>query len=219
MLISVYGTLKKGFHNHGLVDGKYIKTTKISGYLMYDLGVPVAIPTNDPSKQILIEIYDVTKESLQKIRRLELGAGYKEINQPVDTYNTLMYIYNVPENIIKTWGGNLVPDGEWKEQKYINNLDDIELEYGLYKNDEEDMYDDWIDNDDWINDDDELIDYSVELNRLLGKDDAKDPNIPLYPLDPNIACECDLNGIKPSWVWDPNLLVWRCEKCNEIQEE
>lgn len=205
MYVAVYGTLKKGHGNHRLIEGRYIKTTKIANFKMFTTGsIPFAIPSNDPMDQIVVELYYVTPSSFKMMRQLELGAGYKEIIVSVDVVNATMWIYDDPR-IVKQWNLTEVPDGNWTlELEDAWEIDDIEIDL----DDDADI--EFGDGDD---DDD---DYLNDLDYIISKDDFYDKG--LEPLDPTIPCECSDQGIQPSWDWDKHLKAWRCEKCGETQE-
>jgi len=77
--IFVYGTLKKGGLNHGLIgrdpDNEFIENAKINDYTLYVSGmIPFAIASS--GDYIEGEVFLVSEETFENIERLELGAGY-----------------------------------------------------------------------------------------------------------------------------------------------
>lgn len=117
-LIAVYGTLKKGNHNHYLLNGsKYLGKEVINGFLMYSLGgFPCVVKNNN--KSIHCEIYEVDDKTLSNIYRLEGYSG--ERNSSENWYDTvdvetkfglaeLFYFKNEPRN---NYG--IISDGIWK---------------------------------------------------------------------------------------------------------
>ncbi len=90
MLLAVYGTLKKGYGNHGyLQTSKYLGTTIIPGIMWVNKweGYPrvqTIIDQNniDATNRVTVELYDVTAHVLYMTCRLEVGAGYAP--QPIN---------------------------------------------------------------------------------------------------------------------------------------
>tara|TARA_R100000734_G_C3317632_1_gene110970 strand:- start:3023 stop:3433 length:411 start_codon:yes stop_codon:yes gene_type:complete len=75
--VFVYGTLKKGFHNHDIIDGgNYIGTAQsVEKFNMINLGgFPAVLYNSDDGYQISGEIYQVTPKILQRLDILE-GEG------------------------------------------------------------------------------------------------------------------------------------------------
>ena len=106
----VYGSLKKGFHNHGLLSNeKFVREDSIKGYDLYSLGsYPCIIKGNNVIKG---EVYDVNDSIYKWITAMELGAGYYD-----DTIKTVKGLI-VHCFIIKTlpsYAQNEIKDGIWK---------------------------------------------------------------------------------------------------------
>ena len=77
MLLAVYGTLKKDYIYHYLLDGtKFIGKDKVKGqmYLIKGIGYPFLMEGN---KDIDVEIYEVQKERMEIITQMEENVGYK----------------------------------------------------------------------------------------------------------------------------------------------
>jgi gamma-glutamylcyclotransferase (GGCT)/AIG2-like uncharacterized protein YtfP len=97
MKVAVYGTLKLGHGNHGLLkDSKLLGTDYLYGWDMYDLG---AFPGIVPGEAgISVEVYEIDEETLRKLDGLE---GYREgkpdkclyLRKTVDTQFGEAYIY------------------------------------------------------------------------------------------------------------------------------
>lgn len=228
MLIGVYGTLKKGHYNHSFIkgNGRFIKHYMLPYYKMFSLGYfPIAIPSTSADDKILIEIYDVNESSYKRMRSMELGAGYIEIDQPIETNIVKMWIYPSLKKVIKYTTPEFIKDGVWtKDHENFAFKDDIKMDYDLSslegidldysdfeKETEDDYQDSWMDDKDDYDNDDYI--FLRELDTAIKNDE----NVMDY-FDPTIACNCELEGIKPSWAWDNNLKVWRCEKCNVVQD-
>jgi gamma-glutamylcyclotransferase (GGCT)/AIG2-like uncharacterized protein YtfP len=76
--IAVYGSLKKGRYNHHLLEtAKFLGNTTVRGTL-YSMGsYPALVEEGDNSYPA--EVYEVDDEFYTRIRGMELGAGYKEV--------------------------------------------------------------------------------------------------------------------------------------------
>lgn len=76
--IAVYGSLKRGKYNHTLIENcTFLGDTTIKGTL-YSLGSYPAI-IEDGDNEYPAEVYEVPDEIYERVRRMELGAGYKEV--------------------------------------------------------------------------------------------------------------------------------------------
>lgn len=77
-LIAVYGSLKKGKHNHRIIEEEdFIGTTSVRGTL-YSLGSYPAL-VEGSEEEHLAEVYSVSDSRYQTIRNMELRSGYKEV--------------------------------------------------------------------------------------------------------------------------------------------
>lgn len=81
-LLFVYGTLKKGFHNHGLLKSAgYITTIRVPGYKMHSMGgFPGIIPGDGA---IEAELYSVPDEAWPRLDALE---GYRPSRPETSMY-------------------------------------------------------------------------------------------------------------------------------------
>lgn len=79
-----YGSLRKGEYNYesfvrayGEENFQYINTKTIPGYQLYSLGsYPMIL--KDPNGSLVVDEFLVSPEVANSIRRMEIGAGYKE---------------------------------------------------------------------------------------------------------------------------------------------
>ena len=106
----VYGTLKKGFHNHRLLKGaKHLYDGWQLGTLL-DLGAfPGMIPGND---RVYGEYYLITDEHLPALDRLEGHPDFyirTEVGHDCDEGPFQIYIYNRP-----TEGLPVILSGKWE---------------------------------------------------------------------------------------------------------
>lgn len=120
MLVAVYGSLKKGFGNHFLLEkSRFVDTLSLSGYDMYSLGRFPAIVRG--SGTITVELYDVDCETLERLDRLEgfsgIASRYNAYNrEEIDTPygKAFIYIYANEQRL----GGRvfgLVTSGNWEK--------------------------------------------------------------------------------------------------------
>jgi len=104
--IAAYGTLRKGFYNHNRFEGvRYLGTTEISGFDLYDLGPYPCVIKNENGK-ITIDLLEVVEDTKKAIDRMEIGAGYNieeiEIKLDGNIYqNVTIYTYNKPPHYAK----------------------------------------------------------------------------------------------------------------------
>ena len=98
-LVAVYGTLKKGFRNHHFLENsEYIKSERIKGFDMYDVGDYPGIVKGKGS--ITVELYKVDQLTESNIDWLEHYQDntfdlYKK--QPIKTSEgtAFIYVYNL----------------------------------------------------------------------------------------------------------------------------
>ena len=71
--VAVYGTLKHGRYNNVLLSrSEILSVERLKGWEMYDLGAyPAVKPSDSTECTIHVEIYEVDKEVLKNIDRLE----------------------------------------------------------------------------------------------------------------------------------------------------
>jgi gamma-glutamylcyclotransferase (GGCT)/AIG2-like uncharacterized protein YtfP len=95
-LIFVYGTLKKGFSNHRLLEkDKFISEAEtIDKYAMYVHGIPY-VNYDEPISEITGEIYQVSKMSLLMIDLLE--------GHPSWYYRKKIYVETDEGKVYKAW--------------------------------------------------------------------------------------------------------------------
>lgn len=85
-LIFVYGSLKKGYYNHRLMEGtRFIGKGVLSGATLYDMNISFPCILLDGShNKVIGEIYEVDEIQLKAIDRLE---GYREGRGRDNLYN------------------------------------------------------------------------------------------------------------------------------------
>ena len=77
--IAVYGSLKKGKYNHGLLaDSEYVGETTLSGTLYRVSSYPALV--EEGNNEYPAEVYKVSEEVYNLVKSMEIGAGYKEVD-------------------------------------------------------------------------------------------------------------------------------------------
>ncbi len=110
-LICVYGSLKQGFGNHGLLGDSTLVGRSIlpSGFTMWSLGGFPCI-TIGGEGPVHIEVYDVSPATLSRLDGLEGHPNWYR-RMPVDTEYGPAEIYVMPDN--KYSNLQKVEDGNW----------------------------------------------------------------------------------------------------------
>lgn len=111
-LVAVYGSLRKGLHNHRLLEqADLVGTARISGFKMYSMGGFPFITHEDATEQdtIQIEVYAVTPREMRSLDQLE---GYPSFynRELVDTPYGKAWIYFIDN---ERDGYSPVIDGDW----------------------------------------------------------------------------------------------------------
>jgi len=111
MLVAVYGTLKKGFGNHRIIEHcKYIGSDLLEKFDLYDLGPFPGIYKGD--NKVFVELYKVTDTDTEKA--LDCLEGYPVLYDKSTVFTNFgpatIYIYNRVLNE----GESLLKDGFWK---------------------------------------------------------------------------------------------------------
>lgn len=114
--VFVYGTLKKGHHNHygvGMEGSRFVGKHSLAYWKLYSIGIPFAVPSSDVNDVVHGEVYEVSEPVFRNIQALE--AGYHEIKlsdrvngSPIEFY--IYGVYNQPR------GSRLVEDGVYKRR-------------------------------------------------------------------------------------------------------
>ncbi|MCX8491765.1 MAG: gamma-glutamylcyclotransferase [Cyclobacteriaceae bacterium] len=106
-----YGSLRSGLLNYEAYATflRYRFSTWIVGYEMYSLGdFPFAIRTNIPHQKILVEVFEIESEEIQRqIDQLELGYGYHKDIIEIDGQLVTIYLFKEKANYPK------VNEGDW----------------------------------------------------------------------------------------------------------
>jgi gamma-glutamylcyclotransferase (GGCT)/AIG2-like uncharacterized protein YtfP len=110
-----YGSLKSGMYNFdrfGKGTQKYVKTVKLDGYELYNLG---AYPGLTKGKgKVTFELHEVDDKAFEHIKQMELGAGYREETVNVDGIPATLYIYE--NKYGRLTDKDKVESGNWVEK-------------------------------------------------------------------------------------------------------
>ena len=85
-MIACYGSLRKGFHNHGRWGKMTLKgRSEVRGYmtLVYDSYPELVL--DDSAESHEVEIYEVSDDTFDIINNVELSSGYTAVNFDEDT--------------------------------------------------------------------------------------------------------------------------------------
>ncbi|AXI99987.1 putative conserved protein YtfP, gamma-glutamylcyclotransferase (GGCT)/AIG2-like family [Cyclonatronum proteinivorum] len=110
-LVFVYGTLKKGYHNHHLLDGAdFVGVSEVMGYELWDLGpYPGIRPAAEAGSAVQVEIYAVDVLTLSLLDGLE---GFIAADNPDNYYDRVLtrdkqrrqgWIYVLRESVLHTF--------------------------------------------------------------------------------------------------------------------
>lgn len=112
-----YGSLRSGqynFNRFGPGTQKYIKTLRIPGFKMVNLGYyPCVTESDNLQDEITVELHEVSEGAAEKIYFMEKGAGYLPKYIEIDGEKCVIY-FCTPE-FIKQSGkeNNIIESGDW----------------------------------------------------------------------------------------------------------
>ena len=110
--VAVYGSLRKGLHNHVLLeDSDYLGLDKLQGeYTLLDLGsFPGLILQGDTD--ITIEVYEVDEETFQNLDWLEGYPSFYNRTEVETLYGTAWVYYLQGDK----YSNVAVPSGDWTD--------------------------------------------------------------------------------------------------------
>lgn len=128
-----YGTLRRGnidlddqildghknnktynYERFGAGTQKYIKTLRIPGFKMYNLGYyPCVIESDNLEDEITVELHEVNEDAAQKIYFMEKGAGYLSKRIEIDGEKSVIYFCTPGFVKQQNKQNNLIESGDW----------------------------------------------------------------------------------------------------------
>ena len=110
--VAVYGSLRKGLHNHGLLqDSDYLGLDKLQGeYTMLDLGSFPGLLL-EGSTDITVEVYDIDDTTFQSLDWLEGYPSFYNRTEVETLYGTAWVYYLNDDDYSNT----AVPSGDWTD--------------------------------------------------------------------------------------------------------
>ncbi len=115
-LVFVYGTLKRGFHNHHyLADAMFIDSAQtVRPYAMYVAGIPY-VARHEPVSRIHGELFAVDEQTLHVLDQLESHPDWYcreqvEVLCNADNSPVIAWLYFNPDS-----SGRLIEDGMFRE--------------------------------------------------------------------------------------------------------
>ena len=92
--VAVYGSLKKGKYNHGGIENcKHVGNSTIVGTMYAVSSYPALLTTGEDVHDV--ELYELPPEEYFSINRMEIGAGYVELEREFEvngeTVKALVY--------------------------------------------------------------------------------------------------------------------------------
>ena len=118
-LVAVYGSLRKGLHNHNTIkEANHIGDGIVRGFGMYALGLYPALSREGKKTDVVVEVYDVTPKIMGDLDILEGFPSYytrKLVPVHMNGEQKVAWIYfmNSPLN------DPFVECGDWK--KYVGS--------------------------------------------------------------------------------------------------
>lgn len=117
----LYGSLRKGFQNHDLIQDKALfkGKAKIMGYRLYSLGsYPAIYPSNRQDDYVFGELYQIQDEDvIKRMHRMEIGAGYKLVKEKcyIDEKNTMTVAFYQYKDATVT-RNKRIESGDWGDK-------------------------------------------------------------------------------------------------------
>ena len=123
-----YGSLMRGLHNHHVLqehNAQYIKTLKLKGFVLYDLGnFPGALPSSNNEDVLIAEKYFINYDNIEDLDFLEDVENYSYKRKIIkDNDGDLGFIYICHPYL--AIDSPIIKDGNWKkyflEQEKLGN--------------------------------------------------------------------------------------------------
>lgn len=119
--VAVYGSLRKGLHNHGVMgdEREFCGIGKVKGFGMYSLGSYPALTRIGEHTDVVVELYKVNEPTMVNLDHLEgYPSYYTRKLCPIDVRGEEVeaWVYYIDEPITE----GFIPDGDWT--KYVRSV-------------------------------------------------------------------------------------------------
>lgn len=113
MIVFVYGSLRKGFHNHSLLKHSQCVGEAQTKGTMYDLGAFPAVDYHS-NQDVHGELYEIDEGTLARLDRLEGHPNfYHRVEVDTTAGPALMYVLEKDQLAIYP----TIPSGDWAQRK------------------------------------------------------------------------------------------------------
>ncbi len=114
VIVAVYGSLKRGFYNHRLLErSRFMATGTVAGFTMYSLGAfPMIV---EGTGSVAVELYEVDRQTLAALDRLEGFPSFYQrqiVTAQTDCCPVEAWIYHGKPEQVK--GQRRIQDGVWR---------------------------------------------------------------------------------------------------------
>lgn len=118
--VAVYGSLKKGFHNHYyLRNSEYVGSSTVGGFDMYSHGPYPMIVHGAAKKRVHVEVYEVDENTMNRLDCLEgYPSFYDRCIRHISIDGVLYPCWIYFGTLDQVNRKNLVADGNWKEPTF-----------------------------------------------------------------------------------------------------
>jgi len=122
MKVAVYGSLRKGFHNHNafLSKAEFLETTQtVNKYDMYSLGsYPyVDLDNQDLDTNITVEVYEIDKDILSRLDYLEGYPSFYNRTEVKLENGMAAWMYHINNRVGGYRKTKPVTSGDWLQFK------------------------------------------------------------------------------------------------------
>lgn len=97
--IAVYGSLKKDYYNHRIIEGaELVGKDTVKGYMTLVYSYPQLMLTDDGDEHD-IEIYLISEDQYNRCHQMEIGAGYTERRIDTKYGSAIIWVFEKKEDM------------------------------------------------------------------------------------------------------------------------